>query len=335
MNRFLSAIQLSEGTRTVLRRVLGYPLFFLFSFLFSAYLTFPYERVREVIERQVAAAVPGAELEIVSLEPAWLTGVEARGVSLRLPSATEGERPMSVLIPRVYARVGILAYLFGTISVTYEAELDGGGILEGSFEDESDEDHARSHLIAHLENVDLRRIGPLRAATRLPITGIVTGDIDVVLDDDADQTNGSISIDVAEASMGDGRAGLTAPGLPITLTVARIDLGTINIRANVEHGTARFTQLVANGTDMEVRGSGTIRLVRPLRNCALDLLLRASILQAYRDRNADMAAALSLAEGNELVRPYRTTDGAAYQFRLQGTPGGRVLAAPAGTATLE
>jgi type II secretion system protein N len=335
MNRFLQAIQLSEGARTALRRYLGYPLFFVLSFLLSAYLTFPYERVREVIERQVAVAVPGAELEIVSLEPAWLTGVEARGVSLRLPSTEEGGRPMSVTIPRVYARAGIFSYLFGTLSVSYEAELDGGGIIEGSFDDESEEDHARTRLIAHLENVDLRRIGPLRAATRLPVTGIVSGDIDVTLDDDADATTGTISLDVTDASVGDGRASLTVPGpLPIAITVARLELGTINIRADVEHGTARFTQLVANGTDAEVRGSGTIRLVRPVRNCALDLLLRVNILQAYRDRNTDMAGALSLAENNEVVRPYRAADG-AYQFRLQGTPGGRVLAAPAGSASLD
>lgn len=334
MNRFLQAIQLSEGARTALRRYVGYPFFFLFSFLFSAYLTFPYERVREVIERQVAAAIPGSELEIVSLEPAWLTGVEARGVSLRLPSETEGERPMSVTIPYVYARAGMLAYLFGSIAVSYEAELDGGGVIEGSFEDESDEEHARSRLVAHLENVDLRRIGPLRAATRLPVTGVVSGDIDVTLDDDADATTGSISLDITDASVGDGRAGITAPGFPMTLTIQRLELGTINIRADVEHGTARFTQLVGNGAHAEVRGSGTIRLVRPVRNCALDLLLRTSILPAYREAHADMAGILSIAESNDMVRPYRSADG-AFQFRLQGTLGGRVVAAPAGSASLE
>ena len=89
MNRF----SLSEGTRTALRRYLGYPLFFIFAFLTSAYLTFPYERVRDVIEQQVTRAIPGSELEIVSLEPSWISGVEAHGVLLRLPSSTEGERP--------------------------------------------------------------------------------------------------------------------------------------------------------------------------------------------------------------------------------------------------
>jgi type II secretion system protein N len=334
VNRFLQAIQLSEGVRTGLRRDLGYPLFFLSAFLLSAYLTFPYDRVREVIERQVAVAVPGAELEIVSLEPAWLTGVEARGVSLRLPSATEGERPMSVTIPRVYARAGILAFLFGTISVNFEVELDGGGRIEGSFEDQSDDEHARSRVVAELVDVDLRRIGPLRAATRLPVTGIVSGSIDVTLDDDADQTTGSLSLDIAEASVGDGRAGISAPGFPITLTIQQLELGTINLRAEIEHGTARFTQLVGNGAHAEVRGSGTIRLVRPVRNCALDLLLRVNILPAYREAHADMAGVLTLAEGNDLVRPYRSADG-AFQFRLQGTLGGRVIAAPAGSASLD
>lgn len=324
---------LSEGVRTALRRYLGYPLFFLFSFLLSAYFTFPYERVRDVIERQITIAVPGSELEIVSLEPSWLSGVEARGVSLRLPSSTEGERPMSLTLPRVWARVGILSYLFGTTSVSFEAEIDGGGTIEGTFDDESDEEHARTHVVAHLVNVDMRRIGPLRTVTRLPATGIITGDIDVTLDDDADQTTGSISLDITDASLGDGRAGVSIPGMPGAITVERLEIGTVTLRAEIEHGSARITQLVGNGTDLELRGSGTVRLVRPIRNCSLDVLLRANILPSYRERNDRTRGIFGLVDLSPEARPYRAADG-AFQLRLQGTFGGRVTAAPAGTATM-
>jgi len=331
MNRF--AFTLSEGTRTALRRYVGYPFFFLFAFLISAYLSFPYDRVREVIERQVAVAVPGSELEIVSLEPSWVSGVELTGVSLRIPSETEGERPMSVTFPRVWARVGMLSYLFGTTSLSYEVEVDGGGIIEGSFEDESDDDHARSHLIVHLQNVDLRRIGPLRTATRLPVTGVVTGDIDVILDDQSEETVGEVSLDIADASLGDGRAGLTIPGMPGAITVERLALGTITVRAEIEHGTARITQLVANGEDAELRGSGTVRLVRPVRNCALDVLLRINVLPGYRERNDRTRGIFGLADMSPDVRPYRAADG-AFQLRLQGTLGGRVTAVAAGAASM-
>lgn len=333
MNRF-AFLQLSETARTALRRYVGYPLFFLFAFVTSAYLSFPYDRVRDVIERQVAVAMPGAELEIVSLEPSWISGVEMHGVALRLPSETEGERPMSVTLPRVWARVGILSYLFGTTSISYEVELDGDGLIEGSFDDETDGDHARTHLIAHLTNVDLRRIGPLRRATRLPVAGILAGDIDVVLDDDEDETTGSISLDIEDASLADGRAGLTLPGMPGAVVIEQLALGTINLRATIEHGSARITQLVGNGTDAELRGSGNIRLVRPIRNCALDVLLRINVLSAYRDRHDRMASIFMLAEASPDARPYRATDG-AFQLRLQGTLGGRVTAAPAGTASFD
>lgn len=329
MNRF----SLSEGTRTALRRYLGYPLFFIFAFLTSAYLTFPYERVRDVIEQQVTRSIPGSELEIVSLEPSWVSGVEAHGVLLRLPSTTEGERPMSVTIPYVWARVGIFSYLTGTTSISFEAELDGGGTVEGTFDDESDEEHARTHLVAHLENVDLRRIGPLRAATRLPMAGMITGDIDVTLDDEADDTTGSISLDMTEMALGDGRAGVSIPGMPGTITVDRLEIGAVTLRADIEHGTMRITQLVGNGTDLELRGSGTVRLVRPVRNCALDVLLRANILPSYRERSDRTRGIFGLVDMTAEARPYRSADG-AFQFRLQGTLGGRVTAAPAGTATM-
>lgn len=331
MNRF--SFTLSEGTKTALRRYLGYPFFFLFAFFTSAYLSFPYDRVREVIERQVAVAMPGSELEIVSLEPSWVSGVELTGVSLRIPSETEGERPMSVTLPRVWARVGMLSYLFGTTSVSYEIEIDGGGIIEGSFDDESEEDHSRSHLIAHLENVDLRRIGPLRTATRLPVTGVVSGDIDVTLDEDSEATVGEIALDIVDASLGDGRAGLSIPGMPGAITVERLALGTITLRAEVDHGTTRITQLVANGDDAELRGSGTVRLVSPVRNCALDVLLRINILPTYRERNDRTRGIFGLADMSPEVRPFRAADG-AFQIRLQGTLGGRVTAVAAGSATM-
>lgn len=321
--------QLSPRARTILRRGFGYPFFFLFVFLASAYLTFPYDRVRDFITSQVSHAMPGAELEIVSLEPSWISGIEAQGVSLRIPSTTEGERPLSIVLPRVWARAGILSYLFGTTSVDFEIEVDGGGLIEGSVE----HDETSTHVVLHLAEVDLRRIGPLRRAIPLPVHGVVTGDVDVTLADESDETVGEATLLIAGAAVGDGRARLAVPGMGSGITVERLALGDVHVTLGVEHGSARIEELTANGEDAELRGSGSIRLSRQIRMWALDLLVRINVLPAYRDRNPATQAIFSLADMNPEVRAYRAADG-AFQLRIQGTIGGRVTAGPAGSTAM-
>lgn len=321
--------RLSERAQTILRRYVGYPLFFVLAFLTSAYLTFPYDRVRDFITAEVSRALPGAELEIVSLEPSWISGVELEGVSLRIPSETEGERPLSVTLPRVWARAGIFSYLFGSTSIDFEVEIDGGGIIEGNLE----HDDVASHLVVHLADVDLRRLGPLRTVTRLPLSGVVTGDVDVTLAEETEDTVGSAALTIADTAIGDGRARLVLPGMGSGITVERLSLGEVNITLEIEHGTARIEELTANGDDAELRGSGSIRLSRQVRMWALDILLRLNVLPAYRERNAATQAIFSLADMSAEARPYRAADG-AFQFRIQGTIGGRVTAAPAGSTAM-
>jgi type II secretion system protein N len=327
--RRLPSIRISERAQRILRRYVGYPLFFVFSFMTSAYLTFPYDRVRDFITAEVSRALPGAELEIVSLEPSWVSGVELEGVSLRIPSDTEGERPHSLTLPRVWARAGIFAYLFGTTSIDFEIEVDGGGLIEGSLE----HDEVSSHVVVHLEEVDLRRIGPLRAALPLPLSGVVGGDIDVTLAEESDETVGTATLTITDTAIGDGRARLALAGMGSGITIERASLGTVNIGLEIEHGTARIEELSASGDDAELRGSGSIRLSRQIRMWAPDLLVRLNVLPTYRDRNPATQAIFSLLDMTPAVREYRAADG-AFQLRIQGTFGGRMTAGPAGSTAM-
>lgn len=324
-------------------RVTGYVTFFVFSFVAFVYLTFPYDRVRDFVVHQVELAMPGAELEIVSLEPAWLTGIEAQGVRLRLPadpaadpprpSGAEGEarrppRP-SVTLPYLYARASILSYLLGTTEVVFEVEVDGGGTIEGVVSD----DGAQSHVTAHLENVDLRRVGIIRHYAGFSVAGVVSGDVDLTVAEEADATDGTIVLSIADASLGDEQFQVPLPGMGSGLQLTRIDTGTLNLRVTVEDGQGRVEQLAGDGDDVVLRGTGTVRLVRPFRQSSIDLLVRAAIQPAYLQRNPVAQGALELAGSNPLVAPYRAPDG-AFQVRLQGTLGGRVTALAAGSATI-
>lgn len=329
---------MSERTRKILRWVLmsHYFVCCLFS---SAYETFPYDRVRDFAIHQIERNLPGSEVEIVSLEPAWISGVEATGVRIRLPPSDGEERRTELVIPRIYARAGIFAYLFGTTAVTFEVETDGGGTISGELTDTSSgsgaDAHEQTRVVAHIEGVDLRRIGLIRHAIGLPVEGVVTGDIDVTLADQLDATVGNITLTIADVAVGDGRAELMViPGSAHGLAIERLAAGNINLRVDIEHGVGRIQQLHSDGEDAQLQGQGTVRLLRPFRMSALDVLLRINIAQGYRERSDRMRTIFNLVGLAPEAHAYQAPDG-AFQMRLQGALGGRVLALPAGTATLD
>lgn len=330
----------AKSERTWPRRV-GYVFFFLFSFIACFYLTFPYDRVRDFVVAQVERAMPGAELNLVSLEPAWVTGIEARGVQLRLPAEPDttpvaagqpARRPIrpSVTLPYVYARVGILSYLLGTTEITFEAEVDGGGTIEGVLSDAGSE----SHITAHLENVDMRRMTIIRHYAGMSVGGTVTGDIDINLADVAENTDGNVTLSIANATIGDEQFMVPIPGFGAGLQLTRVSLGTLQLQMPIENGTGRVQQLMSDGEDVVIRGTGTVRLLRPIGMTAIDIIARAAIQPAYTTRNPAIDGALQIAASNPLVAAYRAPDG-AFQVRLQGTLGSRVTALPAGSATVQ
>lgn len=322
-------MKLSERTTTIFRRAVAYPLWFLFCFLTFAYCTFPYDRVRDRLEEEVERSVPGSDLEIVGLSPSWVTGVELTGVSLTLPAEEEGERPTQLSLTEVTARVGVLDYLFGTTSLSYSAELGGGGTIEGAFA----ESETETHVAMHLENVALGRVGPLRRFVMLPISGTLSGDIDVTIADDTEQTQGDVTLTIAGLSVGDGRARLAVPGLGSGITVEQLNAGDLNLRMQVERGVGRIQQLTSSSDDVDIRGAGTMRLLRPIRMSNVDVLLRFEVKQPYRERNARTQAVFSMVEMSPDVRPYRAPDG-AFQLRVAGSFGSTIRASGAGTATL-
>lgn len=322
-------MKLSERAKTIIRRAVLYPLWFLFCFLTFAYCSFPYDRVRDRVEEAVEQAMPGAELEIVSLEPSWLTGIELGGVSLTLAAEEEGGRASQVSLTNVSARVGLLDYLFGTTSASFSAELGGGGLIEGSFSDSGTETQVRLHV----SDVALGRIGPLRRYTMLPVSGTLSGDVDVTVADEAANTRGQVTLSIVELSVGDGRARLAIPGMGNGVTVEQLNAGDLSLRMEIERGVGRIQELAASSDDIDLRGSGTVRLLRPVRMSGVDVLLRLEIKEPYRERNDRTRAVFSMVELSPQIRPYRAPDG-ALQLRLAGSFGSSVRASAAGTVAL-
>lgn len=318
---------MKDRTKKILLYGVAAPLFFLFSVVFGAYLTFPYDHVRDFIVQE-AERDGSTQLQIESLEPSWFTGVELEGVTIS--NVPEGdEDPAELVIPRAEARVSLLALMGGTTEVSFDSELDGGGSITGVYA----MDEEATHIEAHIERVDLSRIGPLSTAIGLPIQGMAQGDVDLTIGAEAVNTEGTASVTIRNLSIGDGQTPLEIEGLGAGLTLERLNLGTLVFRMDTERGTSTIEELHADGEHAELWGTGSLRLSQQLERSSMDMLFRMNFKDAYRTSSPRMEGLFALLEGNPQVRPARTPQG-MFQWRVSGSFGGRIRMIPSGRAPM-
>ncbi len=302
----------------------AYPAFFTFWLLLGAYWTFPYDRLRDFIIQQ-AEKSGTIELDIASLEPSWLTGIEMEGVRVRkLPDAPGGTAaPLS--IQSLDARISLLSLLTGTVEVSYDATIQGGGTIEGVYATSSDS----TVIQATLANVDLKRLGPVHDAIGLPLEGRARGTIDMTIASEAANTKGNVDLTIANVAIGDGQTPLVIEGMGAGITLEQLDVGTVRFKLKTERGVATIEQLGADGEHAQLWGTGSLRLVQPLRASSLDVLLRINVKDAYRNSSDRMRVLFGLIDNNPQVRPARRPDG-ALQWRIQGAFGSRIRMVPSG-----
>lgn len=325
---------MSPSTRRKLLYFVGGPIAFVAFFVLFAYWTFPYDHLRDYVVQQVerpASATgdrrpSGYTLQIRSLSPSWVTGVELEGVRFSKLPSEPGGRPLVIEADEVNARISLLSLLAGNIALTFDADI-GGGTVEGAFErtDES------THVEAEIADVDVKRLGVLRDLIGLPVTGSLGGTLDVTLAQETKNTSGNVDLHIANVNIGDGRAELRRRAGTKGLVIERLAAGRLTLQAEIRDGVARVSKIEAKGTDIEVDGSGTIRLAQPLRMSRAELMIRVKISEAYQRRNDRTRALFELMDFDPELAAAKTTDG-ALQWRVEGTFGGGMRSAPAGRA---
>ncbi|MBN4049485.1 type II secretion system protein GspN [bacterium AH-315-N03] len=313
--------------KNVLLYAVAAPFFFLFSVIFGAYLTFPYDHLRDFIVQEVERGGQ-THLQITSLEPSWLTGVEAEGVTVS--NVPEGDdEPAQLVIEHVEARVSLLALMGGATEVSFDTALEGGGVITGVFANSEE----ATHIEAHIERVDLARIGPLRTSIGLPVQGVAQGDVDLTIGAEAVNTEGTANLTIRNLAIGDGEAQLEIEGLGAGLTLERMNLGTLSFRMETERGTTTIEELHADGEHAELWATGSLRLAQQVERSSMDMLFRINFKEAYRTSSGRMEGLFALLEINPQVRPARTSGG-SFQWQISGSFGGRIRMIPRGGAPM-
>jgi type II secretion system protein N len=321
--------------RSKLLVIAGYNTFFWVCFWMFAYWTFPYDRVAAYLTDKVAQSGLGYTMEVGELSPYWITGVELEDVKLKRQGAEEVVAPPepgkpaednSFHIKEARARVGIFALLFGNTSLSFDAVLDQGEI-EGTYDESGEE----KHLDAELSAVDVGKLGLLDSVISLPIKGTVGGDFDLTLGKDPTKSTGTAKLRIEGLTMGDGKAKLKVGSMG-GLTIDPVEAGTVTIELDVKEGVGTVKKMSNDGKDIELEGSGEVRLSDPLSRSRVDVLLRLKITDTYRNKTPRAKTLMSLLDGVSVsqVRAAKTSDG-SFQYRLAGTLAG-LRAIPSGRA---
>jgi type II secretion system protein N len=306
---------------------LGYPLFFLFCFVLFSYWTFPWDRARNKLVEE--AGKRGYALEIVDMSPSGLSGVTLSGVRLVLPLQPGETGPaQELLVEELSVRAGLFAFMRGSKAFSFDAELAGGafeGALDLGKEEELD-------FEAEFENLNLTQLAALRKYTFVPMRGIATGDVEIHMPSEVDESSGHFDVTISDFTVGDGNAKVDIPGWG-GLTLDEASAGDFNFKAEIQEGTMDIQRAEAHGSDLQLDAVGSVRLARPVKRSQLDVMFRIKIEDAYKEKSPKVATALGMVEQQRQFKAAQTSDG-ALQYALKGSLSGPLRPTPAGQESL-
>ncbi len=302
----------------------GYPLFFLVCFVFFAYKTFPYERLADRLVQEARAQ--GYELEIVSLTNSGLTGLTFEDLRVTLPAEGEDSPPAEVIFDELTVSTSLFSLISDTKSYSFDAEFAGG---EAQGDISLGED--TMEFEAEMEDINLEALSVLRKFTKVPLSGILNGEVVLAMPSEVAESTGNVEITIEGLSIGDGESKLDIPGWG-GLTLDRADAGNLELVATIEGGSAKIERATAHGKDLEVDVVGKVRLLRPLKRSELNVMLRVKIQDAYKERSSKIATMLELASSG--LKAALTADG-AIQYMVAGSFAGRLRPRGAGRLPFE
>lgn len=269
-------------------RIPLYLLTFLVCFLMSLGLTFPDDRVRDILIAQADARFEGKYiLEIEDLDLWWLMGFELEGITLRERpkegSDAEGskkdgkskgkgkkgdtsdtkpkDKPLELKIERAAVRLAPLSSAINT-ALALKIELDiGQGTIEGDFVQ-----GAKAHdLDLEIDDVDVSKTTLLRELTGLPAFGVLNGTANIKLHAKTSRpSQGSIDIKGKQVTFGPGEIYLDEGNFSY-IEVPLSNLGDLTFQASIAEGATpklTFTDFSFKGRDIRGALGGNISLGR-------------------------------------------------------------------------
>lgn len=301
-------------------KYVGFPLFYLVCLVIFVRLTFPYDTLRNRLVAEYNRSQPEKFLELDRLSGSGLFGVEAEGVRLleviTTAEAAESGPPKMLVVESATVGVAALAYLFGSISVDFDAEV-GGGTIEGSFHQSTAD--ARIQVLG--QEVDISGLTMLSAGIGLPLGGELGGKVELFLPERLmTKAEGTFQLAIVNFTAGDGKAKIRN-----TIALPKLNAGTLVLNAEATDGRLEIKEFSANGPDFQLDADGRVRLREPFDKSSVSVDATFKFKDAYTSKN-DLTKSLfgssdskvpALFDMDPTVRRAKQPDG-SYSWHVSG-----------------
>ena len=240
---------------------LGYISFFIFAFLFSLYLTFDPGQIKAWLGNK--ANKIGINLDISRLDKYRLTGVRARGVTIK----TKGGQ--TIKIDQVKARLSLLPLIIGRKKIGIQLAMSEGK-FSGKFEPSSRGYKTKFKVQKiNLANLPLGNQGGFWISA--PISG--KGNLNLTPKDNPRAWSGKIHTELGPGKIPSfNYRGFNVP--EVKVDQAKLDL-------ELNNGNAQIKSLELLSPDFPLQGNGQIELRAPIQNSLLQLSAKVNPSQQY------------------------------------------------------
>ena len=287
--------------------VAGYAAFSAVAFLLFFYLTFPYQALRERIEAEAAAQ--GYDVQMKGMGPG-LFGITARKVSVRRRPTT-GEPPSGepLLVDSVAFRPALLP-----VGLAFRASLLDGTV-SGSIGGIRDLDIDMTASALNLS------AGNMKAFSGLDLVGKLDGRLSLEVprisppavgsgprgaaEPDFAQASGVLALNGDDVAINGGTVTVPMQGQPTPLDLPKIALGDVDAKIAFDKGQGKVESLTAQSADIDLQGSGTVKLARRLEFSELKLELRFKPDPEFQKRLGMIGAGLSMLQADRQNPQYR------------------------------
>jgi type II secretion system protein N len=269
----------------------GYVFAYLVAFVVFAYISFPYERLRQYVVSTYNNSQPPMgqnRLEIDSLTWSWrFPGIVAEGVRLVIPSppAVEGEKappPQYLEAQDVFISASALALLSGA----HEASF-GARALDGDVSGWASDGAEGRRLELQLDGVNPGAIPQLASTIGLPLAGRLSGHVSVdIPEGNFSRAEGTVDLAAEDLVLGDGKAKIQN-----TIALPELHMGAFVLKGQLSGGRLKIDECTAQGRDLDLTLTGSVRLRPRLENSVADLELKFSFAEKYRSQS-DLTRAL-------------------------------------------
>jgi type II secretion system protein N len=301
------------------QKIAAYVAFSLFVFIFWFWITFPYDATRRRLVSEASAQ--GYRLEIGRIGPG-LMGMSASNlrISKKLDdSSTETATALVIQSASMRPSLFPLGVAFTASSLGGKISGSLGGLLGTSLRLDLNRLNTADVNFKQLSGIDAS--GRISAHLALDIPSGPAPGPGKAKEPDLSKANGSLSLKAERLVVNGGTLTVPVMGQSMPVELQKIAIGDLDAMVKFDKGQGKVEKLQGKSEDLELLGSGTIKLARQVDYAESNLDLKLKVEPDFQKRLGPIALGLNILPADKDNPGFRTAKITGFLARPNFNPG--------------